>query len=142
MAAKLLAIVLGVISLFAAVHLGAVDNGGATASAATVETSISAAIPSSSSSESSDDDAAGAGRFCPIVFDDSMTECQKIQAILSILDPSKTGEDFCERAGAWLEQLQVCCTTKQGKPDDYCFHNAELVFDPRNIPLLQFGDAQ
>ena len=114
-----------------------------TISATTKPSALTSKSESESESESeSDDDGIDVGQYCPIVFDESMTECQKIQAILSVLESKKGGKDFCEEPKVWLDQLKLCCTTRYGMPDRPCVRNIEKVFDTNVEPLLNFGDVQ
>jgi hypothetical protein len=95
---------------------------------------------SESDSESGSDE--GVGQYCPIVFDESMTECQKIQALLSVLESKRGGKEFCGEPKVWFEQLKSCCTTRYGMPDKPCVRNVEKVFDADVGSLLIFGDVQ
>ncbi|PJF18174.1 hypothetical protein PSACC_02028 [Paramicrosporidium saccamoebae] len=110
-----------------------VDNG---------QIEVAPEFPSSdfSSSEFSTEDEESGPNFCPIVHDDEMGDCEKIERIVAILGMPKNSE-LCVDALAWLEQLSYCCESAASEPSAVCSRNAVRILSSGS-KIMQQGDLQ
>jgi hypothetical protein len=78
--------------------------------------------------------------FCPIVHDDEMGNCDKVERIAEILGMPKNTE-LCEDALAWLEQLSHCCESAVSEPSAMCSRNAVRIMSSGS-KVIRHGDLQ
>lgn len=96
-------------------------------------------------SDAEDDSSADSGLaqgFCPLVHDSTMTDCQKIAAILAAAGIDKHVLEFCEDPEAWLAQLKRCCRDERGRPERDCLANALRILRGSVKELVVFSDLQ
>lgn len=93
--------------------------------------------------DSQEDDGGETHRaFCPFVYDQKLSDCEKVKAILDFFHPSRLFSPTpCSRADMLLVEMQTCCSSRDKEDPKICI--ASLIgADTGDYVAYSLGDAQ